>query len=125
MESERDGNQARRRHLVTFVVLPVLLLVGALAHVVAYFRMERSRRVFEFMDQVTVRHIPMIDAVHTHLWYPVGYAAVWFGLLFWLESRKARQWIVWLAFAVFAIPVLDYMWGCVALGTRFAVYNPP
>jgi hypothetical protein len=113
-----------RRHKASFVWLPLLAVIGAGAHFLARYRMEQSGRHFAFMDPITVRHIPMIDAMHAHLGYAFGYAAVFLGTLLWLEWRKAPRWIVWASFGILAVPSLDYTWACIALGTRFAVYNP-
>ncbi len=87
--------------------------------------MERSGRQFDYMDSVTIRHMPMIDAVQGHLVYPVGYLTLLLATFIWLEWRKARAWIVWTTFVIFALPPIDYIWACLALGTRLAVYNPP
>jgi hypothetical protein len=113
-----------QRHKASSIGLPLLAFAGAGAHFLARFRMERSGRQFEFMDPITVRHMPMIDAMHAHLGYAFGYAIVFLGTLLWLEWRGARSWVIWATFALLSVPSLDYTWGCVALGTRFAVYNP-
>ena len=111
-------------HRASSVWLPLLLGIGALAHFLAHFRMERSGRQFAYMDPITVRHIPLIDAMHAHLGYAFGYAAVFLGTLLWLESRRAPRWVIRITFALLSVPSLDYTWACLALGTRFAVYNP-
>ncbi len=113
-----------RRHKASSVWLPLLAGTGAFAHFLARFRMERSGRRFEFMDPITVRHMPLIDTMHTHLGYAFGYAAVFLGTLLWLESREAPRWVICITFALLSVPALDYTWACLALGTRFAVYNP-
>lgn len=112
-----------RQHKVSTVWL-ALTVVGAFAHFLALWRMERSGRQFDYMDPVTVRHMPLIDVVHAHLFYPIGYVTLFLGTFLWLEWRGARPWIIWTTFAVLALPGLDYLWVCLALGTRFAIYNP-
>jgi uncharacterized membrane protein YecN with MAPEG domain len=113
-----------KRHKASSVGLPLLAVVGAGAHFLARFRMERSGRQFAFMDPITVRHMPLIDTMHAHLGYAVGYAAVFLGTLLWLELRGAPRWVIWITFALLSVPSLDYTWACIALGTRFAIYNP-
>jgi hypothetical protein len=103
----------------------LLSAIGVFAHFLARWRMERSGRQFDFMDPVTIRHIPLIDTVHAHMVYPVGYLSLLLLTFCWLEWRKARDWVRWTVFVVFAVPALDYVWACLALGTRFAIYNPP
>lgn len=97
---------------------------GAFAHFLARWRMERSGRQFDYMDPNTVRHMPLIDVVQAHLFYPIGYVTVFLAALLWLECRGARPWITWTTFVVLALPGFDYLWVCLALGTRFAIYNP-
>ena len=104
--------------------LPLLLGTGVFAHFLALFRMERSGRQFEFMDEITARHIPMIDSMHAHLGYAFCYAVVFLGVLLWLERRAAPRSAIWITFVLFSVPTLDYAWACFALGTRFAIYNP-
>ena len=70
-----------KRHQASSVFLPLLLGTGAFAHFLARFRMERSGHQFAFMDPITVRHMPLIDAMHAHLGYAFGYAAVFLGTL--------------------------------------------
>ena len=114
-----------KRHPASSMWLPLLAAIGAFAHLLASWRMEHSGRQFEFMDPITVRHMPLIDTMQAHMGYAVGYATVFFGVLLWLEWRKARSWVIGVAFALMSVPSLDYIWACLALGTRFAVYNPP
>ena len=104
--------------------MPLLVGTGVIMHILARFRMERSGRQFAFMDPITVRHMPLIDTVQAHPGYPIGYAVVFLGTLLWLEWRKAPRWVIWIAFALLSVPSLDYTWACLALGTRFAIYNP-
>jgi hypothetical protein len=113
-----------KRHKASSICLPLFAIIGAGAHFLARFRMERSGRQFAFMDPITVRHMPMIDAMHAHLGYAFGYAAVFFATLLWLEWRGARGWVIWPTFALLSVPSLDYTWACLVLGTRFAIYNP-
>lgn len=67
----------------------------------------------------------MIDTVHNYPGYLLGYVALFLGAFLWLEWRRAPSWVSWTAFAFFALPGLDYLWACLVLGTRFAIYNPP
>lgn len=104
------------------------LLLGAFgifAHILVRWRMDRSGRQFEYMDPITIRHMPLIDAVQAYLAYPVGYLSLLLATFLWLEWRQAKGWVRWTIFVVFAVPALDYVWACLALGTRFAIYNPP
>ena len=116
--------QWMKRHKASSVWLPLLVGTGAFAHFLARFRMEQSDRQFAFMDSITIRHMPTIDAMHAHPGYAFGYAAVFLGTLLWLEWRKAPRLVIWIAFALLSVPILDYTWACLALGTRFAIYNP-
>jgi hypothetical protein len=122
--SIRKALEWTRRHPASSVWLPLLAGTGAFAHYLARFRMEQSGRQFEFMDPITIRHMPLIDAMHAHLGYAFGYAAVFLGTLLWLERRSAPRWVIWITFGLLSVPSLDYTWACVALGTRFAIYNP-
>ena len=110
----------------TKVLVAGLLVIGlaVFAHFLALFRMARCGRQFAFMDPITVRHIPLIDCVQAHPEYPVGYGLVFLAALWWLERRGAPGWLAWIAFVLLSVPALDYGWACLALGTRFAVYNP-
>ena len=114
-----------KRHPASSVWLPLLTAIGAFAHFLARWRMEHSGRQFEYMDPITVRHMPLIDTMQAHMGYAVGYAVVFLGVLLWLECREARRWVIWVTFAMMSVPSLDYIWACLALGTRLAIYNPP
>jgi hypothetical protein len=122
--SDLKAYEWMKRHPASSVWLPLLAAPGAFAHFLALFRMERSGRQFEFMDPITVRHMPLIDTMHAHLGYAFGYAAVFLGTLLWLEWRRAPRWVICITFVLLSVPSLDYTWACLALGTRFAIYNP-
>jgi hypothetical protein len=113
-----------KRHTVSSAWL-LLAALGVFAHFLARWRMAQSGRSFEYMDPITVRHMLLIDTVHVHMVYPVGYLALLLGAFLWLEWREGPRWVLWTVFVVFTVPALDYVWACLALGTRFAIYNPP
>jgi hypothetical protein len=125
MDMSNDAKTARwKEHKASLVWLPALMAIGAFAHFLALYRMARSGRQFDYMDSITVRHMPMIDAMQAQLGYAFGYTTVFLATLLWLEWRRAPRCMVWLTFVLLSVPALDYTWACLALGTRFAIYNP-
>ena len=109
------------RHGASPLGLLILLGFCAMAHYLAFERMEFAQRQFAFMDAKTIQRMAIIDFIHNHLWLVTPYALVFLGSLLWLEIRSAPRWAIWVSFLFLALPCSAYVRGCIAIFNKFVV----
>lgn len=88
-------------------------------HSLAWLRMEGTGRQFLHMDDRTLKAMALIDWVQANAGLAIGYAALAFVSIAFLQVRGRPAWTWWLTAAVYAIPCMLYWVPCARVAVKF------